>query len=75
MTATAFAPVKYKETTRDQWQAAEAWNRRHLGEGGQHAIADRLEDHATMGRHALLEQGVVAGEGRWHQPQVLLPQS
>src|SRR6266508_4502785 len=28
MTATAFDPVKYKETTREQWQgAAEAWHR------------------------------------------------
>ena len=28
MTATAFDPVKYKDTTREQWQAAaEAWNR------------------------------------------------
>ena len=28
MTTTAFDPVKYKETTREQWQtAAEAWNR------------------------------------------------
>lgn len=28
MTATAFDPVKYKQTTREQWQAAaEAWNR------------------------------------------------